>query len=131
MRSGTFLILLLCLWGWTLSGSGEGVSLLQGVRFGDHGDFVRIVFDLRGYTTYRIAEREDPLIITVLFPQIQELPEKTFYRFSHPLLREVYFLLTPYGIKGEIQGRWPLRVKRHFPLADPFRIVVDITAQSN
>ncbi|RMF89194.1 MAG: hypothetical protein D6736_08875 [Nitrospinota bacterium] len=125
-RKGKLFLVLSLLW-WLMPQPGESTPLLQRVRFGDHGDFFRIVFDLRQPTPYRILEKKDRSILRVEFPRLRALPPQTRYQLSHPLVRDVHLALTREGVTGEIRGRQPIRVRRHFRLDNPPRIVLDLS----
>jgi tetratricopeptide (TPR) repeat protein len=110
---------------------GAPSSQLQGVRFGWHGTYARIVFDLDETTTYRILSGPKPSRILVEFPEIYPLPPKGTWHTRNPLIQEVLFRQEAKKIISEIRLTQPGTIQRHFRMSAPPRIVIDITRQSS
>jgi hypothetical protein len=126
MISRQIWVLLFLLLYWVWLSQGEGTNQLQRVRFGFHGAFSRVVFDLQAYSTYQVVRGQEAFTIVVEFAPLA-LPSHPSYRARDPLIREVRLFPTPTSVRGEIRLKKPGTVHRHFFLDDPPRIVVDVT----
>ncbi|MEE8303792.1 MAG: hypothetical protein V3S24_15310, partial [Candidatus Tectomicrobia bacterium] len=111
---------------WLSPAYGDSTSWLQQVRFGHHGTFSRVVFDLREDTPYRLVAAEVLSKIVLVFPQLRQLPSQRVYRTRDSLIEAVRFVVTPTAIQAEIILKQPGRMQRLFHLEAPPRIVVDI-----
>ncbi len=105
---------------------GYGENLLQQVRFGYHGDFSRVVFDLQKHTTYQVLAQSTPSTVLVEFEDLSLPSSLSVYQSRDPLIRAVRFVHTAEKTRGEIELKQPGRVKKHFRMDGPPRIVVDI-----
>jgi tetratricopeptide (TPR) repeat protein len=128
----TYLSWLLCLLALGIFPAwGASSSQLQGVRFGWHGAYARIVFDLHETTTYRIRSGSKPSRILVEFPEGYSLPPQSTWHTRNPLVQEVLFRQEANKIISEIRLTQPGTIQRHFRMTAPPRIVIDITRQSS
>jgi TolA-binding protein len=106
-------------------------SRVQSVRFGWHGTYARIVFDLPEDRPYRLLPPTDPTHILVEIDGVFSPPPQSVWRTQNPLIQEVRFHQAKTKITGEIRLAHAGRVQKHFRLSAPPRIVIDITRNSS
>jgi tetratricopeptide (TPR) repeat protein len=104
--------------------------LVQGVRFGWHNTYARIVFDMQGESPYQIVLTDEPTKVVVALPGVMQLPTTHVWRTHVPVIEEVRFVGTPGNIVAEILLRNGGTLQNHYRLSSPPRIVVDIVRSS-
>jgi tetratricopeptide (TPR) repeat protein len=104
--------------------------MVQGVRFGWHNTYARIVFDMQGESPYQIVPTDEPTKVVVALPGVMQLPTTHVWRTNVPVIEEVRFVGTPGNIVAEILLRNGGTLQNHYRLNSPSRIVVDIVRSS-
>lgn len=110
-----------------LCAAAEAAEPLQGVRFGQHQAFARVVFDLQEQGAYHVVSGTTPETIVIEFPTMQQLPAQTAWSATSPLVQNVHFIAGPTNVRAEIRLRQSGYVYRHFRMAAPARVIVDIS----
>jgi tetratricopeptide (TPR) repeat protein len=101
-------------------------AVLLGVRFGDHQDFARIVFDFEVQGPYRIVSSDASDTIWLEFPTLSRPPEPADWSGKNSLVRAIHFMAEPPTVRAEIRLWQPGYVYRHFLMTTPPRLIVDI-----
>jgi tetratricopeptide (TPR) repeat protein len=127
--SAVIMWLLLLFWSssWAFGAPAQPVKK---VRFGMHGEYSRVVLDLRENAPYDIVPAPEPTTIRLLFPTLEQLPTPTVWRHKGPLIHEVVFTTVATQIVADITLAQAGSVAKHFVIASPPRIVVDIVPRS-
>jgi tetratricopeptide (TPR) repeat protein len=99
---------------------------VHGVRFGWHGTYARVVFDVEGEIPYQIVATEEPTKIVVTFPGLSQAPKPGVWRTSAAVIEEVRFVGTAGEVSAEIQLTRHGTVRKHYRMNSPPRIVIDI-----
>jgi len=102
------------------------VHPLRQVRFGQHQTYSRIVLDLRQRVPYRVVQGAAPDKIRLEFPGMRQLPSQVVWQSENSLIRTVRFVAGASNVRAELSLQRPGRLRRHFRLDAPHRVVVDI-----
>lgn len=117
--------LVILLAGWWDAAAAAGHPFSR-VRFGQHKAYARVVLDLTKPVSYRILPGNAPDTLVVEFPGLRELPAQTVWRTRHAIVRAVRFEASANHIRATLALRRPGRVVKHFRMAAPPRIVIDV-----
>jgi general secretion pathway protein D len=123
------LLLFLLIFGWSPAWSTSHFQI-QGVRFGWHDTYARLVFDLHQDSPYRLRIGPDPARILVEFPGVSSLPSQSVWPAQNPLIREVRFRKDTANLIADIRLVSPGTVRKHFRLGAPGRLVIDLARYS-
>src|SRR5919198_138414 len=107
--------------------SSPDAATLRGVRFGQQGNFSRVVFELQEDAPYRLEADSDPALIHIIFPTLRVTPKLQVARARTGLIQEVWWNTSGSQVMADIVLKQPGTVQQAARLLAPPRVVVDIT----
>ena len=106
-------------------------STLRGIRFGQQGNFSRVVFELQEPVPYRLEDTSDPAVIRLIFPTLRFIPKPQVVRARTGLIQEVRWSTNASQVMADIVLKQPGTVQRVERLQGPPRVVVDVARRNN
>lgn len=124
-RPVRLLVLVLGVTGASFTGSAEAVMLNE-VRVGNHGDYIRIVFELSGQAKYQIDEDTGAIKISIRFWETNTTIPQAVKTVQAGCLEEVATLHQDDQVVAQLRlnSRW--HKLKPFTLREPDRMVLDI-----
>jgi tetratricopeptide (TPR) repeat protein len=126
-----FIVVFLFLAGHLCCTSQADASTPRGVRFGQQGNFSRVVFELQEDVPYRLEADSDPTLIRIIFPTLKVTPKLQVARARTGLIEEVRWSTDGSQVMADIVLKQPGTVQHTQRLHAPPRVVVDIARRND
>jgi tetratricopeptide (TPR) repeat protein len=106
-------------------------NTIRGIRFGQQGNFSRVVFELQETMPYRLEATADPGVIRIIFPTLRFIPKPEVVRARTGLIQEVRWSTNASQVMADIVLKQPGTVQRAARLQVPPRVVVDVARRNS